>query len=318
MVRILECYSKKGSFINFLFEIFVLILYLSDYLYLENNRNPHYLIILFKLIIIVFFIIYLLRFFNIIYFPFLAIIPKLIIIYFYYNKSPGLLDKRMIDYYDKKIKISISIVNILISCSWLFYGYKIKCYLLILNGVIEIINFCFLLLLKCFFKLEIKKKEKILKEKLENERKKKSDRRKEIQKGNYQIIFCQPSEEEFTFNDYQIVFKRPKNIDDCDWEFFINIDENNLINKINNNIFTFSPDSEKDYFLMQTDIGDCFLVSSIISIVNIPGILDYLFYFENENKENYTHEDDYIFLFCYIRGVRTIIKIKNSFPSFKK
>ena len=51
--------------------------------------------------------------------------------------------------------------------------------------------------------------------------------------------------------------------------------------------------------------------------MNIPGILDYLFYFENENKENYTHEDDYIFLFCYIRGVRTIIKIKNSFPSFK-
>ena len=173
MVRILECYSKKGSFINFLFEIFVLILYLSDYLYLENNRNPHYLIILFKLIIIVFFIIYLLLFFNIIYFPFLATIPKLIIIYFYYNKSPALLDKRMIDYYDKKIKISISIVNILISCSWLFYGYKIKFYLLILNSVIEIINFCFLLLLKCFFKLEIKKKEKILKEKLENERKKK-------------------------------------------------------------------------------------------------------------------------------------------------
>ena len=87
--------------------------------------------------------------------------------------------------------------------------------------------------------------------------------------------------------------------------------------KIENNNHIFEPISENDYFIKQTNIGDCFLVSSIISLVNIPGILDYLFYFEDESKDNYTDKDKEISLFCYLRGIRYIVKINNSFPSFK-
>ena len=141
--------------------------------------------------------------------------------------------------------------------------------------------------------------------------------RKKIQSGKFKTIICKPSEKEFNFKKKQIIYKRPREICDTDWNMFVEIKEYSLMNKIDDNIHIFKSDSKNDYFIRQTNIGDCFLVSSIISLVNIPGILDYLFYFENYSKDNYTDADEEISLFCYLKGIRYIVKINNSFPSFK-
>ena len=41
---------------------------------------------------------------------------------------------------------------------------------------------------------------------------------------------------------------------------FVEIKEYSLMNKIDDNIHVFKSDSKNDYFIMQTNIGDCFLV----------------------------------------------------------
>ena len=78
-----------------------------------------------------------------------------------------------------------------------------------------------------------------------------------------------------SFKKYKYIFKKPREICNCDWKLFVDIDKTKMINKINENISIFSLETEKDYFIKQTNLGDCFLVASIISIVNIPGKLDY-------------------------------------------
>jgi hypothetical protein len=83
------------------------------------------------------------------------------------------------------------------------------------------------------------------------------------------------------------------------------------------NSFISSLEPDKEYFIKQTNIGDCFLVSTILSIINMPGILYDLFYFENENNKNYIDKDEDIYLYCYLNGKKELINIKNTYPGFK-
>ena len=117
--------------------------------------------------------------------------------------------------------------------------------------------------------------------------------------------------------DIKIVFKKPREICNCDWKLFFEIDEKNLLNNMYKNSFISSLEPDKEYFIKQTNIGDCFLVSTILSIINMPGILYDLFYFENENNKNYTDKDEDIYLYCYLNGKKELINIKNTYPGFK-
>ena len=149
--------------------------------------------------------------------------------------------------------------------------------------------------------------------------------------NNYFIVL-RPSEDEFTWEENQrkkeIIFAKPREIYNCDWNLFAKIDESQLIKKIDNqelskdnwyiDVFKNSNDSTKHYFLKQTNIGDCFLVSSIISLMNMPGILYELFYFNNDKDKNYTDKDEEINLYCYyLSFIKTLVNIKNTYPTFK-
>ena len=136
------------------------------------------------------------------------------------------------------------------------------------------------------------------------------------------ILTVEPSEEEFIWEwegkKYPSIMAKPKEICECDWNLFADIKEDNFGNNIyNKKIFDDTIDLSGDYFLKQTNCGNCFLISSIISLINIPGILQELFYFKNKNNQNFTHNDEYIYLYCYLKGIRRIIKIKNTYPIYK-
>ena len=199
-----------------------------------------------------------------------------------------------------------------VSLFWLIQGIHLKSNLLIINNIFGIVSSIFGIIRKIYL-IKIKK-DLILSQKEE---------RKKIKKEKCMKLICSPGEEEFKFKGYQIIFKAPKEINNCNWVLLVNIkSEYELKNKIKEiKKISYIPKPQEneisDYFIKQTNIGNCFLVSSIISIINIPGILDYLFYFEDENKDNYTDSDKYIYLYCYLGGAKKIIKIKNTFPAFK-
>ena len=138
------------------------------------------------------------------------------------------------------------------------------------------------------------------------------------------ILNIEPNEEEFIWEwegkKYPVIMAKPKEINDCNWSLFANIKEEDLKKEKYNkyfNVFNDSLNKNGDYFLKQTNCGNCFLISSIISLINIPGFLHELFFFENNKEKNYTHNDEYLFLYCYIQGVKRIIKIKNTYPIYK-
>ena len=147
-----------------------------------------------------------------------------------------------------------------------------------------------------------------------------------------EFILLRPSEDEFIWKenkkDIEIIFKKPREICDCDWNLFARIDEHELIKKIDEkelpkknwymDIFSNSNNSSNHYFLKQTNINDCFLVSSIISLMNMPGILYELFYFNNKEDKNYTDKDEEINVYCYTFALlKCLINIKNTYPTFK-
>ena len=135
------------------------------------------------------------------------------------------------------------------------------------------------------------------------------------------ILTFEPIEKEFNWKynnkEYPVIMVKPKEICDCDWNLFADIEDNIKEKNLIYNNFIDSIDISGDYFLKQTNCGNCFLVSSIISLINIPGILYELFFFGNKNKKNFTHNDEYIYLYCYIKGIRKVIKIKNTYPIYK-
>ena len=119
-------------------------------------------------------------------------------------------------------------------------------------------------------------------------------------------------------NNIEIKFSSPRDICNCDWNLFAKINECNLINNMYLNVFMNSHEANKPYFLKQTNIGDCFLVSSIISLINMPGILYELFYFHNDKIKNYTDKDKEIYLYCFEDGMeKSLVNIKNTYPTFK-
>ena len=213
------------------------------------------------------------------YLNYLGIIPNLIlfvydVLFFYFERN------------NSEIDIKKSISKFLKSLIWLIQGIHLKSILLIINNIFGIVSSIFGIIRKIYL-IKIKK-DLILSQKEE---------RKKIKKEKCMKLICSPGEEEFKFKGYQIIFKAPKEINNCNWVLLVNIkSEYELKNKIKEiKKISYIPKPQEneisDYFIKQTNIGNCFLVSSIISIINIPGILDYLFYFEDENKDNYTDSD---------------------------
>ena len=130
---------------------------------------------------------------------------------------------------------------------------------------------------------------------------------------------CRPNEDKFNWKhweeekkDIKIVFKKPREICNCDCKLFLEIDEKKLFNNIYKDFFISSHSTDREYFIKQTNIGDCFLVSGILSIINKPGIIYDLFY-----ENHYTDRDEDILLYCYKNGKKEIINIKNTYPGFK-
>lgn len=305
--------------------IFILTFYLSYYHHYIDNRKIckmfSFSTFLSGFILIASItVILLINYWNDIFFAGIFI-SNFVIIGIYYSH---LYDLIIIDYKYLNIDLinyQISIINIIINICCIFIAIFIKVNWFIIIYILKIIAFVLFISIKYYINKkedkerknrieEIKKQQKQLKER-------KTKWRKEIQKGKFKTIICKPSEEEFIFKNAKIIYKCPRKIFDDVWKLLVDINEDSLMKKIENNNHIFEPISENDYFIKQTNIGDCFLVSSIISLVNIPGILDYLFYFEDESKDNYTDKDKEISLFCYLRGIRYIVKINNSFPSFK-
>ena len=244
---------------------------------------------------------------------------KRLIIIFYYAVLYEFIHSDYKNYYYtlRDINNSLSKSNIIINLLCILNAFFIKTHLLIINYGLKIVVFASFIILKNYLTKKKEEEKKKKEEKLKKLKEQKIKMRKKIQSGKFKTIICKPSEKEFNFKKKQIIYKRPREICDTDWNMFVEIKDYSLMNKIDDNIHVFKSDSKNDYFIMQTNIGDCFLVSSIISLVNIPGILDYLFYFENYSKDNYTDADEEISLFCYLKGIRYIVKINNSFPSFK-
>ena len=152
-----------------------------------------------------------------------------------------------------------------------------------------------------------------------------------VQKEGYYFDLLRPSEDKFIWKEnkrnIEIIFAKPREIYNCDWNLFAKIDESQLIKKIDNqelskenwyiDVFKHSNESTKHYFLKQTNIGDCFLVSSIISLINMPGILYELFYFNNNKDKNYTDKNEEINLYYYDYRHKNLVNIKNTYPTFK-
>ena len=130
---------------------------------------------------------------------------------------------------------------------------------------------------------------------------------------NEHLFLLRPNENDFRWkenkNNIEIKFSSPRDICNCDWNLFAKINECNLINNMYLNVFMNSDEANKPYFLKQTNIGDCFLVSSIISLINMPGILYELFYFHNDKIKNYTDKDKEIYLYCFDDGMIKSIEI---------
>lgn len=284
--------------------ILILTLFLSCYYYVATYREYHYIFYFIFFFTIVSVISSLMIYFWMDNFLFgSSVCNILLLIYYSYSLCLFMISDSKDDFYERSY--SLCIINIIISFFCLCYAIYIKFITFILTSSLEIIIFTLFILAEYFYQKKLE------------EKKKKIQFRKKIQEGKFKKIICKPSEEEFIFDDATIIYKNPRKIYDCDWNLFVDIKKDELIDKIDNNIFIFSSDTKNDYFLRQTNLGNCFLVSSIISLINIPGILDYLFYFEDLSKDNYTDKDKEISVFCYIRGIKTIIKINNSFPSFK-
>ena len=299
--------------------IILLTLYLSYYDYRDKYKEKYFLLCLLKIIpIVVIIIIFLVKYWKN-FFIYGTFIFNLLLIIFYYAVLYEFIHSDYKNYYYtlKDINNSLSKSNIIINLLCILNAFFIKIYLLIINYGLKIVVFASFIILKNYLTKKKEEKSRKKEEKLKKLKEKKIKMRKKIQSGKFKTIICKPSEEEFNFKKKQIIYKRPREICYTDWKMFVEIKEYSLMNKIDDNIHVFKSDSKNDYFIMQTNIGDCFLVSSIISLVNIPGILDYLFYFENYSKDNYTDADEEISLFCYLKGIRYIVKINNSFPSFK-
>ena len=299
--------------------IILLTLYLSYYDYRDKYKEKYFLLCLLKIIaIVVIIIIFLVKYWKN-FFIYGTFIFNLLLIIFYYAVLYEFIHSDYKNYYYtlKDINNSLSKSNIIINLLCILNAFFIKIYLLIINYGLKIVVFASFIILKNYLTKKKEEKSRKKEEKLKKLKEKKIKMRKKIQSGKFKTIICKPSEKEFNFKKKQIIYKRPREICYTDWKMFVEIKEYSLMNKIDDNIHVFKSDSKNDYFIMQTNIGDCFLVSSIISLVNIPGILDYLFYFENYSKDNYTDADEEISLFCYLKGIRYIVKINNSFPSFK-
>ena len=195
---------------------------------------------------------------------------------------------------------------------WFLYANEINLIPLIINYSLDIsLSLAFILKKIYLYYKHLKN--------IEKKRKERKELRTKIQLEKCQIIEANPNEEEFDFENYKIIFTKPRNIYNGNWKLFLDIDqnENKKFHIFEHKFFLSTPENREDYYIRQTNIGNCFLVASIISLINIPGILDYLFYFNDTNKDNYNDNDDYIYLYCYIRGIKKIIKIKNTFPYFK-
>ena len=296
--------------------IFILILFLSCAIYVNYYRRFRYISVFLGFFVM---LICLFKYFWKDTLLYGSLVLNLGLSLFYISKLYEFINSYSNKDKLKRFSYCLSITNIIINIIFIIFTFSIKLFskLLTIPSFLDIIIFSIFIIIRYNFqKLEKEEDLKIMR-RLIKIGEQKREKRKKIQEGKCRIITCKPSEEGFIFDNYPIVYKRPKDICDCTWKMFVDIDENNLTNKINDNIFIFESDSKKDYFLKQTNAGNCFLVSSIMSIINIPDILDYLVYFEDLSKDNYTDKDEEISLYCYIRGIRTIINIKNTFPSFK-
>ena len=244
------------------------------------------------------------------YYNYFGIIPNIML--FSYDLIKFYLERKHFEI--DGIKIFFKVIK---SLFWIVEGIHLQLILLIINNILGILSSVFGIIRKFYLK-KVNSEEKInklvsyIKERLK------------IENEKCMKIVCLPEEGEFKFEEEsEIIFKTPREIYNSNWILLVNInDKDDLKNKINKLIkISYIPKPQEkeifDYFIKQTNIANCFLVSSIISLINIPGILDYLFFFEDRFKHNYTDSDEYINLYCYLRGVKKIIKIKNTFPSFK-
>ena len=134
-----------------------------------------------------------------------------------------------------------------------------------------------------------------------------------------------------------LILKKKYVIDKKHWSntfYFLDIDERNFefnglfvemkslydTKKYRYKKFTFLPKIEinnfnsyikldKTYGIRQGYIGDCYLISSIISMLNIPLIFNYIFL----NSSNIDENTKFIDMFIYENGIKKLISFKNTY-----
>ena len=136
------------------------------------------------------------------------------------------------------------------------------------------------------------------------------------------------------------ILKKEYIIYDKDWynTYFLDINESNFefkgliiemkplydISQYKFQNFTFLPKTkinnlnsyvklDKMYGIAQGYIGDCYLISSILSMMNIPLIFNYIF----PNSLNIDEKAMFIEMFIYENGIRKLISFKNTYAIYK-
>ena len=116
-------------------------------------------------------------------------------------------------------------------------------------------------------------------------------------------------------NKYKIEWNNFREIDENDFELNYKIKMKPLydIEEYKGKKFSLLPsdDFNEIHGITQGNIGDCFLISSIISMTNIPLIFHYIF----QNSLNINENTKYIKMFIYKNGIRKLISFKNTYPT---